>query len=60
MRDEEDDEMPMEVYAINRETFTGLGSGFIKYISIEGQRIVLKMGMVPATMPVRFVRTHSE
>jgi phosphate transport system substrate-binding protein len=49
-----------EVYAINRETFTGLGSGFIKYMSIEGQRIVLKMGMVPATMPVRVVRTHSE
>jgi len=49
-----------EVYAINRETFTGLGSGFIKYISIEGQRIVLKMGMVPATMPVRVVRTHTE
>jgi phosphate transport system substrate-binding protein len=49
-----------EVYAINRETFTGLGSGFIKYMSIEGQRIVLKMGMVPATMPVRVVRTHTE
>jgi phosphate transport system substrate-binding protein len=49
-----------EVYAINRETFTGLGTGFIKYISVEGQRIVLKMGMVPATMPVRVVRTHKE
>jgi phosphate transport system substrate-binding protein len=49
-----------EVYAINRETFAGLGSGFIKYISIEGQRIILKMGMVPATMPVRVVRTHKE
>jgi phosphate transport system substrate-binding protein len=49
-----------EVYAINRETFTGLGTGFIKYMSIEGQRIVLKMGMVPATMPVRVVQTRSE
>ncbi len=49
-----------EVYAINRETFAGLGTGFIKYMSIEGQRIVLKMGMVPATMPVRVVRTHTE
>jgi phosphate transport system substrate-binding protein len=49
-----------EVYAINRETFTGLGTGFIKYMSIEGQRIILKMGMVPAIMPVRVVRTHSE
>lgn len=49
-----------EVYAINRETFTGLGTGFIKYISMEGQRIVLKMGMVPATMPVRVVSTSTE
>jgi len=49
-----------DVYAINRETFTGLGSGFIKYMSSEGQRIILKMGMVPAIMPVRVVRTHTE
>jgi phosphate transport system substrate-binding protein len=49
-----------EVYAVNRETFTGLGTGFIKYISNEGQRIVLKMGMVPAVMPVRVVSTSTE
>ena len=49
-----------EVYAINRETFTGLGTGFIKYLSNEGQRIVLQMGMVPATMPVRLVKTSTE
>jgi ABC-type phosphate transport system substrate-binding protein len=52
--------MVREVYAINRESFAGLGTGFIKYLSIEGQRIVLKMGMVPATMPVRVVRAHTE
>jgi hypothetical protein len=45
-----------EVYVINRESFTGLGSGFIAFVSgDQGQRIVLKMGMVPATMPVRIV-----
>jgi phosphate transport system substrate-binding protein len=46
-----------EVYAISRETFAGLGRGFIQFISNDqGQRIVLKMGMVPATMPVRLVQ----
>lgn len=45
-----------EVYVINRESFYGLGSGFIAFVSGDlGQRIVLKMGMVPATMPVRIV-----
>jgi phosphate transport system substrate-binding protein len=49
-----------EVYAISRETFTGLGSGFIQFVAgDQGQRIVLKMGMVPATMPVRVVQTTS-
>ncbi len=49
-----------EVYAINRETFTGLGSGFIQFISGEqGQRIVLKMRMVPSTMPVRLVKVKN-
>jgi phosphate transport system substrate-binding protein len=46
-----------EVYVINRESFYGLGSGFIAFVSgDQGQRIVLKMGMVPATMPVRLVQ----
>ncbi|MBN1415323.1 MAG: substrate-binding domain-containing protein [Bacteroidales bacterium] len=50
-----------EVYAINRETFTGLGTGFIKFVSNDtGQRIILRMGMVPAVMPVRVVETSSE
>lgn len=49
-----------EVYAINRETFTGLGSGFIQFISGEqGQRIVLKMRMVPSTMPIRLVKVKN-
>jgi phosphate transport system substrate-binding protein len=46
-----------EVYMINRETFAGLGSGFISFVAGEkGQRIILKSGIVPATMPIRLVQ----
>jgi phosphate transport system substrate-binding protein len=46
-----------EVYLISRETFTGLGSGFLQWATSEqGQRIVLKAGLVPATMPIRLVQ----
>lgn len=46
-----------EVYLISRETFAGLGSGFINWSCAEqGQRIVLKSGLVPATMPIRLVQ----
>ncbi len=49
-----------EVYMINRETFEGLGSGFISFVAGErGQRIVLKAGLVPSTMPVRLVEMKS-
>ncbi len=45
-----------EVYMICRETFTGLGMGFIQFVAGEkGQRIVLKSKLVPATMPIRIV-----
>ncbi len=50
-----------DVYMITREIFTGLGSGFIQYVAGEkGQRIVLKAGLVPATMPVRLVEMKSK
>jgi phosphate transport system substrate-binding protein len=50
-----------EVYTINRETFTGLGSGFIQFVAGEkGQRIILRSGMVPATMPVRLIQIKKE
>jgi phosphate transport system substrate-binding protein len=46
-----------EIYFISRETFTGLGSGFIQFATAEqGQRIVLKSGLVPGTMPIRLVQ----
>lgn len=45
-----------EVYIISKEAYTGLGTGFTAFIASErGQRIVLKFGLVPATMPVRLV-----
>lgn len=50
-----------EVYLISRETFSGLGSGFIQWATGEqGQRIVLKSGLVPATMPIRLVQIKKE
>jgi phosphate transport system substrate-binding protein len=46
-----------EIYLISRETFAGLGSGFVNWACAEqGQRIVLKSGLVPATMPIRLVQ----
>ncbi|MCX6325878.1 MAG: substrate-binding domain-containing protein [Bacteroidia bacterium] len=46
-----------DIYLISRETFAGLGSGFINWACGEqGQRIVLKSGLVPATMPIRLVQ----
>lgn len=50
-----------EVYYISRETFSGLGSGFASFIAgDQGQRIILKSKLVPATMPIRFVKVTSE
>jgi len=48
-----------EYYIISREAYTGLGSGFAAFVAGEkGQRIFLKSGLVPATMPVRLVETY--
>ena len=50
-----------DVYLISRETFKGLGSGFIQWTCAEqGQRIVLKSGLVPATMPIRLIQVRKE
>jgi phosphate transport system substrate-binding protein len=50
-----------EVYLISRETFKGLGSGFIQWATAEqGQRIVKLSGLVPATMPIRIVQIKTE
>jgi phosphate transport system substrate-binding protein len=44
------------ITAINREGRTGLATGFAAFFASErGQRIVLKAGLVPKTMPLRIV-----
>lgn len=46
-----------EVYIISRETFAGLGTGFAAFLAGDvGQRIILKSGLAPATMPVRLIQ----
>ncbi|MGE5430096.1 MAG: PstS family phosphate ABC transporter substrate-binding protein [Syntrophomonadaceae bacterium] len=50
-----------EVYVLSGEARAGLGSGFISFLASDrGQRIILKSGLVPATMPVRLVEIRSE
>jgi len=50
-----------EVFIISKEAYTGLGTGFNAFVASErGQRIVLKFGLVPATMPVRLVEIINE
>ncbi len=46
-----------KINLVSRESFEGLGSGFVSWFSSEqGQRIVLKSGLVPATMPIRLIQ----
>ena len=41
---------------LSREARSGLGNGFMAFVASErGQRIVLKAGLVPVTMPLRVV-----
>jgi phosphate transport system substrate-binding protein len=50
-----------EVYMISRETFAGLGTGFASFVAgDQGQRIILKSGIVPATMPVRLINVKKD
>lgn len=49
------------IYMINREARNGLGTGFVSFVAGEkGQRIILKAGLVPATMPVRIIQFKEE
>jgi phosphate transport system substrate-binding protein len=46
---------------VSREARAGLASGFIAFVAGEkGQRVVLKAGLVPATMPVRIVEVNNK
>ena len=50
-----------DVYMIGRETFSGLGSGFMSFVAgDQGQRIVLRSGLVPATMPIRLIQIKKD
>ena len=50
-----------DVYVICRESFAGLGTGFASFIAGEkGQLIILKGGLVPATMPIRLVERKTK
>ena len=49
------------IYIISREARNGLGTGFTAFVaSDKGQRIILKSGLVPATMPVRIIGLKNE
>lgn len=50
-----------DIYVLSKEAYTGLGTGLTAFLASErGQRIVLKFGLVPATMPVRLVEINNE
>ena len=47
------------VTILSREARSGLGTGFMAFVASEGgQRIVLKAGLVPVTMPLRVVEIN--
>lgn len=46
---------------LSREARMGLGNGFMAFVASErGQRIVLKAGLVPVTMPLRVVEVYRD
>ncbi len=48
-----------DVYMISRQTRAGLGMGFVAFVAGDrGQRIILKMGLIPAIAPTRMVEIH--
>ena len=50
-----------QIKILSREARMGLGSGFTAFVASErGQRIVLKSGIVPATMPIRVIQVSKE
>jgi phosphate transport system substrate-binding protein len=53
--------LPKKITVIIREARSGLGNGFLAFFASEpGQRIVLKSGLLPATMPIRIVQVYNE
>jgi phosphate transport system substrate-binding protein len=49
------------IYTVSREARAGLGTGFVAFIASDrGQRIILKSGLVPATMPIRILSFNKD
>jgi phosphate transport system substrate-binding protein len=49
------------IYAINTEPRNGLATGFMTFLASDrGQRIILRAGIVPATIPVRLIKITDE
>jgi phosphate transport system substrate-binding protein len=49
------------IYIISSEARSGLGTGFTAFVAgNKGQSIILKAGLVPATMPVRLVEIKNK
>jgi phosphate transport system substrate-binding protein len=49
------------LYLFSRNAGSGVGVGFTAFVTgAEGQRIFLKNGLVPATMPVRLIQLQSQ
>jgi len=45
-----------DLYFINCEPYTGLASGFLSFVASEkGQRIILREGILPATVPTQVI-----
>lgn len=45
----------------SREARSGLGTGFMAWLSSDkGQRVILKSGLLPATMPIRVVKIKKD
>jgi phosphate transport system substrate-binding protein len=50
-----------DMVVASREARSGLGTGFTAWLtSDKGQRIVLKAGLLPATMPIRLVKLKKD
>lgn len=50
-----------EVFVVSREARAGLGTGFMAWLaSDKGQRVILKNGLLPATMPIRIVKLKKD
>jgi len=49
------------VWMINSDPHIGLAAGFLSFVSsVRGQKIILKTGIIPSTMPVRVVKLKDD